>query len=254
MAPPETSRVHTFHLVELPVRVGARALARPLTPGAVPGLDHAETLALMRLGAPVVTPDRLQLRRIAVFAQWRDEDAVDAFLDRDPLGRRLATGWHVRLEYLRRWSGIAALPGLPARAGTWDDDEPVVAVTLARMRQAEVPRFLRWGRPVERLVRDHPGTTLALAAFRPPRTISTFSVWRSVREMEDMVRGRSAVPHARVHAAAMDERRRRDFHHEFATYRFRAISEHGAWQGRTGIVPPGPHGGDGASGASLETP
>ena len=46
---------------------------------------------------------------------------------------------------------------------------------------------------VERLVRDHPGVTLALAAFRPPRTISTFSVWHSVREMEEMVHGRSAV-------------------------------------------------------------
>ena len=37
--------------------------------------------------------------------------------------------------------------------------------------------LLRWGRPVERFVRDHPGTTLALAAFRPPHTVSTFSVW-----------------------------------------------------------------------------
>ncbi len=226
--------VHTFHLVELPASVGARALLRP--PSAA-GLDHAEVLALMRLGAPVVSPDRLQLRRLAVFAQWRDEDAVDGFLTQDPLGRHLATGWHVRLEFLRRWSTLAALPGLPARAGEWVQDEPVVAVTLARMRLPELPRFLRWGRPVERLVRDHPGVTLALAALRPPRTISTFSVWRTVREMEEMVRGRSAVPDPARHAAAMAERARRDFHHEFATYRFRPISEHGSWQGRTGIVP-----------------
>ena len=45
------------------------------------------------------------------------------------------------------------------------------------------------GKPVEELVRDHPATTLALAAMRPPRTVSTFSVWRSLREMSDMVRG-----------------------------------------------------------------
>lgn len=38
---------------------------------------------------------------------------------------------------------------------------------------AEVPRFLHWGRPVERFVRDHPGATLALAAVRPPRTVPT---------------------------------------------------------------------------------
>jgi hypothetical protein len=230
--------VHTFHLAQVPVGVGARALARPLSAATTPGLDHAECLALMRLGAPVVSRDRLQLRRLAVFAQWRDEAAVESFLADDPLGRHLAEGWHVRLEFLRRWSTLAALPGLPARAGSWDQEEPVVAVTLARMRLGQVPRFLRWGRPVERLVRDHPGVTLALAAFRPSRTISTFSVWRTVREMEEMVRGRSAVPDPEVHAAAMAERARRDFHHEFATYRFRPISEHGAWEGRTGIVPP----------------
>lgn len=227
--------VHSFHLAEVPRHVGARALLGP-APG-VAGLDHAECLSLMRLGAPTVSPDRLQLNRLAVFAQWRDEDALDAFLDRDPLGRRLAGGWHVRLEFLRRWSTLEALPGLPVRAGAWDQDEPVVAVTLARMRLPEVPRFLRHGKPVERLVRDHPGTTLALAAARPPRTISTFSVWRSVQEMEDMVHGRSRVAEPARHASAMAERERRDFHHEFATYRFRPLAEHGEWQGRRGIVP-----------------
>ncbi len=226
--------LHSFHLAEVPHRVGARALARPPAPA---GLDHLECLSLMRLGAPTLSPDRLQLRRLAVFAQWRDEAALERFLADDVLGRELARGWHVRLEYLRRWSTIAALPGLPVRSGSWDQDEPVVAVTLARMRMAEVPRFLRHGKPVERLVRDDPAVTLALAAFRPPRTISTFSVWHSVQQMEDMVHGRLAVPDPARHAAAMAERERRDFHHEFATYRFRPVSEHGSWEGRTCIVP-----------------
>lgn len=228
--------IHSFHLAEVPARVGARALVRPPT-SATAGLDHLECFSLMRLGAPVVSPDRLQLTRLAVFAQWQDEEALTRFLARDPLGRVLAAGWHVRLAYLRRWSGVAALAGLPARAGTWEGEEPVVAVTLARMRLPELPRFLRHGRPVERLVRDHPGVTLAVAGLRPPRTVSTCSVWRSVREMVDMVHGRSAVPDPSRHAAAMRERERRDFHHEFATYRFRPLSEHGSWQGRTGIVP-----------------
>jgi hypothetical protein len=232
--------VHTFHLAELPPVVTARALARPPSPATAPGLDHAECLALMRLGAPTLSTDRLQLRRMAVFAQWRDDEAIERFLAEDVLGRHLAEGWHVRLEYLKRWSSLAALPELPRRARPWTQEEPVVAVTVARMRLPEVPRFLRWGKPVERLVRDHPGVTLALAAFRPLRTISTFSVWRTVREMEEMVRGRSNVPESGRHADAMAERRRRDFHHEFATYRFRALSEHGLWEGRTGIVPTQP--------------
>ena len=137
----------------------------------------------MRLGAPTLSPDRMQLRRMAVFAQWRDEVSLERFLGEDALGRHLAGGWHVRLQFLRRWSTLKAMPDVPVSAGDSDQDEPVVAVTVARMRLREVPRFLHWGKPVERLVRDHPGVTLALAGFRPPRTISTFSVWRSVREM-----------------------------------------------------------------------
>lgn len=228
--------LHSFHLAEVPRLVGARALLRPPTPS-TGGLDHVECLSLMRLGAPAASPDRLQLHRLAVFAQWQDEEALTQFLARDALGRVLAPGWHVRLEFMRRWSGTAAFAGLPARAGTWEQDEPVVAVTLARVRLPEMPRFLHHGRPVERLVRDHPGVTLAVAGLRPPRTISTFSVWHSVREMVEMVHGRSEVPDPARHAAAMRERERRDFHHEFATYRFRPLSEHGSWEGRTGIVP-----------------
>ncbi|WP_269306310.1 hypothetical protein [Aeromicrobium sp. HA] len=229
--------IHSFHLAEVPRRTGTRALLRPPTPDTVPGLDHLESLSLMRLGAPVVSPDRLQLRRLAVFAQWQDEASLERFLASDGLGRSLAAGWHVRLEYLRRWSSLAALPGLPVRAGSWDQDEPVVAVTLARMRIPEIPRFLHHGRPVERLVRDHPGVTLAVAAFRPPRTISTFTIWRSARQMVEMVHGRSDVPDPTRHVDAMRERERRDFHHEFATFRFRPLSEHGSWGGRTGLVP-----------------
>ena len=112
-----------------------------------------------------------------------------------------------------------------------------LAVTLARLKLPQVFRFVRWGKPVEQLVRDHPGTTLALAAIRPPRTFSTFSVWRSQRELTDMVHGQGSLPGADRHAKAMVERDRKDFHHEFTTLRFRAIAEHGMWLGQSDIVP-----------------
>jgi hypothetical protein len=230
--------LHSYHLAELPVRVTVRTLVRPPTRASVPGLRHAECLARMRLGAPTVSPERLQLRRLAMFCEWESEDALEAFLGEHPLGRRLGDGWHVRLQFLRRYGAVACLPDLPPVAGEWDPEEPIVAVTLARLNLPNLPRFLAWGKPVERLVRDHPGQTLALAAFRPPRTFSTFSVWRSVREMTDMVHGRSEVQDPGRHAAAMAEQRRLEFHRESAFMRFRPLSEHGAWQGRTGIVPP----------------
>ena len=191
----------------------------------------------MQLGAPVVSPKRVQLRRLAMFAAWDDEAALDRFLAESPIGRELELGWHVRLEFLRRWGRITEFDGLPNDIGEHDPDEPVVAVTLARLRLTQLPRFIRWGRPVERLVRDHPGTTLALASMRFPRTVSTFSVWRSAREMTDMVHGRSQVPHADLHSSAMAERRRKDFHHEFTTLRFRSLGEFGQWDGRCDIVP-----------------
>lgn len=112
-----------------------------------------------------------------------------------------------------------------------------MAVTLARMRIPELPRFLRSGRPVERLVRDHPGVTFAVAAPAPAAHDRHLLGLRSVQEMEDMVRRRSAVPDPSCHAAAMAERDRRDLHHEFATYRFPATSEHGSWAGRRDVVP-----------------
>lgn len=230
--------VFTFHLVEMPVTATVPLLRRPPRPDQVAGLRYAECLSLMRLGAPTISPDRLQLRRLAMFARWDDETAIDEFLAGS--GARFAAGWHVRMTFLRRWSTLAALPDLPQQADASDDDEPVVVVTLARMRLPEVPRFLTWGKPVERLVRDHPEATLALAAMRPPRSISTFSIWHSVRAMTDMVHGRGAaagVIEPARHADAMAERRRRDFHREFATYRFRPLSEHGSWDGRTGYVP-----------------
>ncbi len=221
--------MHSFHLALLPPSSTVRALRR--RPRAA-GLRHAECLALMRLGSPAVSVERMQLRRLAMFAEWEDESALERFLAEDDLGRRLGDGWHVRLQYLRRYGEVAALAGLPVQAGRSDPDEPIVAVTLARLKLPELPRFLKWGRPVERLVAHHPGTTFATAAMRPPRTFSTFTIWRSVRAMTDMVHGRSAVPQPERHAVAMAEQHRRDFHHESAFMRFRPLSEHGTWEGR----------------------
>lgn len=226
--------LHSFHLVHLAPHHGVRAL---LSAPSAPGLVHAEVLAGMDLGAPIVTPRRMQVGKLAVFAEWADEGALEQFLSDDPLGRRLAMGWHVRLAYQRRWGSVREVVHLPEHVEKTDLDAPSVAVTLARMRLPELPRFLRWGRPVERQVRDHPQTTLALAAMRPPTTVATFSVWTSARAMTGMVWGRDQGPTARLHSEAMAERERRDFHHEFTTLRFRPLSEHGSWDGRSGYVP-----------------
>lgn len=229
--------IFSFHLARTRVSSTLGMLWRPPAPARVPGLRHAECMTRMTLGAPVLSPARLQLRHAAMFAAWDDEAAIDGFLADTPLGRAFAGGWHVRLAFVRRWETIRELGELPETAGELDRSEPVVVVTVARMRLPQVPRFIRWGRPVEELVRDHPGATLAMAALRLPRTVCTFTVWQSVGEMLDMVRGHSALPRPGRHAQAMAERERKDFHFEFTTLRFRPLSEHGQWEGRGSIVP-----------------
>lgn len=227
----------TFHFAKTKLGTTISALWRPPTGQEVPGLTHAECMTKMTLGAPILSPAWMQLHHLTMFAAWESHGAIDAFLANTQLGRALATGWHVRLEFQRRWGYVNAFAGLAESVGDQDPAAPVVAVTLARMKLSQVPRFIHWGRPVEELVRDHPGTTLAIAAMRLQRTVSTFSVWTSQRAMIDMVRGHSAVPRPERHAAAMAERQRKDFHFEFTTLRFRPIAEYGHWEGRTNIIP-----------------
>ena len=230
-------QIFSFHLAETTPTTTAGAMCRPPTKSSVVGLRHAECMAAMTLGSPILSPARMQLRNLAVFASWESEAALDAFLADTKLGRTLSKGWHVRLKFLRQWGRFAELGDLPANVADADPAQPVVAVTLARLKLPQLVRFIRWGKPVEELVRDHPGATLALAAIRPPRTFSTFSVWRSQREMTDMVHGNGSVLGVDRHAEAMVERNRKDFHYQFTTLRFRAISEHGEWAGRCDIVP-----------------
>ncbi|MCU0497219.1 MAG: hypothetical protein MUF87_07710 [Anaerolineae bacterium] len=230
-------KLFTFHLAKIRIDTAVKALLRPPNQDQVRGLIHAECMSKMTLGAPILSPARMQLRHLVMFAAWESHTAIDDFLDGTSLGQALSTGWHVRLAFLRRWGHITEFAGLPERVGEQDSEAPVVAVTLARMKLTQVPRFIHWGKPVEEFVRDHPGTTFATAAMRPPRTVSTFSVWTSQREMIQMVRGHSSVPQPKRHAAAMVERERKDFHFEFTTLRFRSIAEYGEWEGRTQIVP-----------------
>lgn len=233
-------KIFSFHLLETAPATTLGAFFRPPTKNKNSGLFHAECMSAMTLGAPILSTERMQLRKLAMFAFWENEETIDAFLTDTRLGCKFAAGWHVRLRFLRQWGQFSEFDNLPEPVEDTDPKHPIVAVTLARLRLPEIFRFIRWGKPVEELVRDNPNTTLAMAAMRPSRTFSTFSVWRSQRDMTDMVHGRNSCPGAGRHANAMTERERKDFHHKFTTFRFRAVSEHGTWQGKSNIVPQRP--------------
>jgi hypothetical protein len=76
-----------------------------------------------------------------------------------------------------------------------------------------------------------------MASIRLPRTVSTFSIWKSQQEMTEMVQGHSKVPQPKRHFNAMKERDRKDFHFEFTTLRFKPISEYGEWNGVSNYIP-----------------
>lgn len=230
-------KIFSYHLLRTSPITTAKTFLCPPGKKQVPGLCHVQFLAAMTLGAPIISPARIQPHNLGVFAYWEDESYLDAFLMNTKLGQALSGGWHLRLEFLRRWGRFSGIDDLPVNLEETDPNRPVVAVTLARLKLRALPRFIHWGKPVEEQVRDNPGTTLALAAFRPPRTFSTFSIWQSQQVMTNMVHGRGSHPGATRHADAMAERDRKDFHHEFVTLRFRALSEHGSWLGQSDFVP-----------------
>lgn len=232
-------RVFTLCLANVPTRQALSALLRTVSGSTVSGLVHAECFTMMKLGSPMLSPQRLQMHKLVMFAGWEDERAIDEFMNASELGRACGAGWHLRMSFLRRWGQVREFSMLPETVGESDPDAPVAAFTLARMRLLEVPRFVHWGRPVETLIRNHPEASFAMAAIRYPRSVATFSVWNSQQAMVDMVRGHSAVPQAGRHIEAMKERSRRDFHHEFTTLRFRPLAEFGTWEGRSSLLPQG---------------
>ncbi|MBO6200604.1 MAG: hypothetical protein J6N74_03165 [Chryseobacterium sp.] len=229
--------VFTYHLVKTNYFDAFKFLLFPPKQNKIPGLIHSEVMTAMTLGSPIFSPSRMLIRQIAVFAQWENEEAIDHFLDENHFGKILAKGWHTRLTFMRKWGKFNKFE-IPAETIELENPaSPVVAVTIARMKFLEIPRFIHWGRPVEKLVRNHPATTLSLASIKFPNTVSTFSIWKTQKEMTDMVHGHSKVPKPERHADAMKERDRKDFHFKFTTLRFKPISEFGEWKGRRNIIP-----------------
>jgi len=227
--------IFSYHLVKVSVFTALKMILFSPKPNNIKGLIHIEFMNSMTLGASILSPSRILIRQIAVFAQWENENVIDEFLKNNAFGQTLANGWHIRLTLTRQWGKISGFKINNELLEENLSNIPVVAVTIARMKLPEVPRFINWGKPVEKLVRDHPGTLLSSASIRLPRTVSTFSIWKSQKEMTDMVYGHSVVSNPKRHINAMKERERKDFHFEFTTLRFKPVSEFGKWNGKTYI-------------------
>ena len=74
-------RVFTFHFAKTPIITAIKAIFRPPTQQKIPGLNHGECLTKMTLGAPILSPKRMQLRHLTMFAAWESQSGSDCLED-----------------------------------------------------------------------------------------------------------------------------------------------------------------------------
>jgi hypothetical protein len=215
----------SVHIADVgPLRALRLFLRRP-DEAQVPGLTYWEPVTTAPLGPgalPRPTPGRAGL-----IAAWEDDAGLDRFLAEHPLAAELGGGWHVRLEPLRVFGAWAGMRGLPSRELPVDDDEPVVVLTLGRLRLRRALPFLRSAVAAEAAAVGDEAMIASTGLARPPHLVSTFSIWRSAAAMRRYAFGKLGA-----HQAAVEADRRRPFHHESAFIRFRPYASHGTWDGR----------------------
>lgn len=215
--------IYSVHLADAGWR-SPRMLLRKPGPYTSPGLAYAEPVITTPLGASSLP--RPRLGRVGMIAAWEEDEAIDHFLG-DARGAVWAEGWHVRLEAVRVFGSWAAIPGLPSREVPVDDEEPVVVLTLGRLRLTRARPFLRSALPAEREAVGNKALIAGSGLARPPHMVATFSIWRSAAEMREYAFGATGT-----HQAAVKADRERPFHRESAFIRFRPYASAGTWDGR----------------------
>jgi hypothetical protein len=163
-----------------------------------------------------------------MIAAWDRDEAFEAFSASHPIGDQLASGWQVRLQPLHiygEWPGLSGLPDGEVEVG---DEEPVAALTLGRPRLNRLPAFLKASAGAEAEAIANPNVLALIGLARPPRLVSTFSLWRNLEAMRAYARGRRDG----AHPTATRADRANPFHHESAFIRFRPYASRGSWDGR----------------------
>ena len=210
----------SIDIVHLGPRQGLQMLAKRPRPDQVEGLRYAETVFTAPLG-PSLLP-KPDFGTVALIAAWDDDAARDRFADH-PLGQALSTGWQARMTPLRVSGAWPEMPGLPERQLPVDDEEPVAALTLGRLKPWRLQPFLRAAAPAEADVLGAPGL-LASTGFGRPPLVSTFSLWRTAAAMRDY-----AYRQGGSHSAAVAADRAQPFHRTSAFIRFRPYAVSGEW-------------------------
>ncbi|QYC40080.1 Spheroidene monooxygenase [Nonomuraea coxensis DSM 45129] len=170
------------------------------------------------------------LRRWALFAVWREEADLEAFLRESPIAARwraeAAERWQVRLAPLASrgtWGGRDPFPQGGVRQG---GDGPVAVLTRASIRARRLAAFYRSVPPVDRLLARQDGCLASVGIGEwPLARQATFSLWRDAAAMRRFAYGDDE--HLRVVARVRAD----GWYSEELFARFIPYGSEGAWNG-----------------------
>jgi hypothetical protein len=186
---------------------------------------------LLGTGAGSATTPGADLARWAMFATWRDESDLDAFLAHSPVPARWSK--HATERYDLRLGGLGG-------HGTWNGfdvvaniaavvplpEQPVVFITRAVVKRPSWRTFAAATKPVDLELHRSAGL-LAVAGVgeAPLGRQATVSIWSSLKAARDFAY--SSVDHARV----VERTRSEDWYGEEMFARFVPLSAVGSWSG-----------------------
>jgi hypothetical protein len=180
-------------------------------------------------------------RRWALFAVWRDEQSLRAFLECSSIParwrREARESWHVRLTPLGsrgRWGGTDPFGPRAAQEpesaeppqATPMPGEPIAVLTRASIRPSRLFAFYRSVPEVDRLLRAHDGCLASVGMGEwPVARQATFSLWR------DAAAVRAFAYEGAAHRQVIGRVRAHDWYSEELFARFVPYGSEGAWDG-----------------------
>ena len=216
--------IASVHVADIGARAALGFVTKTPKPASVPGLRHANVALAAPLGGGLLPPPKIG--RVGLVAFWDDDDALDRFLDSNPVARILSRGWQLRLEPLRAYGSWPGLPPETPTSRKTDYEGPAAVLTMGRLHLSQTRRFLKTSAKAEASVLGAAGLIWATGLARPP-FVSTCSLWEDTRALSTYAYGVADA----AHPHAIEEGNRKEFHVQQTFIRFRPYGSLGHLDG-----------------------